>query len=211
MPLKPRRSKQSPQQAATETKAIRMVERLRQQHKLGCRALAAKYEGISTAQFAAAHGYSAHTIRKFKAFADAYQPAQLDELCRLRRQKGNGKGLPLHWGYIPILLAIEGKCGKAARRRFQLQAIREGWTVPELRRTVRERIGTKGHGRSMTVPADAAAGLAQVCDELAALEARCQALATLAKANDDLLIEQKFHRLAGTLRRARKHLPRHHP
>jgi hypothetical protein len=97
MPNDRRRSKPGRKKSPTETKALRMVERLRQQYELGCRALAARNKGISTAQFGAAHGFSEHTIRKFKAFARGYTAQELGELCRLRRHKGNGEGLPLHW------------------------------------------------------------------------------------------------------------------
>jgi len=174
-----------------------MVDRLRQQHALGEAALRAEEEeGKSIADFAAVHPYSEHTIRKLKAFARHYSQADLDELCCGRRSRDQ---LPLHWGYVSVLLAIEGKHGVKTRKRFQRLALREGWTVPRLYREVRQRLGVSGHGRPMTEPQDVEDGLRMLTENLELLLRRCDKVKDLAKTNSDRSGYDKCRRLVKSL------------
>jgi hypothetical protein len=198
----PKRKKQE-LPAASESiaaKAQRMVDRLRQQYSLGVEALHSQDKGRSTAEFAAEQPYSPHTIRKIKAFARQYSPADFNALCRGRRPNG----LPLHWGYIPVLLAIEGKHGTGQRRKFQNLAIENGWTVPELRLAVRDQLGVSGHGRTPKLPENVQEGMQGLAESLAFLYRRCQKLMELAKVKGDKSTYVKCRRLSRAIAKARK-------
>ncbi len=177
-----------------------MVDRLRQQHALGMKALHSQDKGISTGDFAAEHPFSPHTMRKFKAFARHYSAADLEVLCRGRRPNG----LPLHWGYVPILLAIEGKHGTGQRRKFQKLALENGWTVPEFRLAVREQLGISGHGRTPKLPESMHEGVQGLVETLDFLCRRCEKLMELAKARPDKSSYLRCRRLAQALAGARK-------
>jgi hypothetical protein len=195
----PKRKLGAPSQAAVAAKAQRMIGSLRQQHALGKAALLAQTNGVSTAELAAKHGYSEHTMRKIRAFARNFSNLELEELCSSHRPNG----LPLHWGYVSVLLAIQGKHGVAARRRFQRLAIREGWTVPRLYREVRERLGVSGHGRTVHVPAEAEEGLGTLLDGVELLQRRADRLTVVAGANGDSFTSQRCRRLSLVLAKAK--------
>jgi len=175
-----------------------MVERIRQQHRLGRQVIQAREAGKSIADLAERYPYSEHTLRKIRAFAEQYSDSDLDELCEGRRPNG----LPLHWGYIPILLAIEAKRGKLERKRFQARAIKKGWSVAELRRAMRQKIGIKGHGRTMAVPEDLNAALQDLAENVDFLQRRCRVLmlAAHSKGNDNAYL--KAERLSSLLSKA---------
>src|SRR4051812_40699850 len=101
------RKKEPPDLKAVSTpfdvKAEQMVVRLRRQHTLGRHILVEKQSGKSISDIAEKFPYSEHTLRKIRAFAEQFSDADLKKLCEGRRPNG----LPLHCGYIPILLAIE--------------------------------------------------------------------------------------------------------
>lgn len=128
MPAKQKEKRSKLQTASTpsSSKAQHMVDRLRQQYALGRDAVEAQKNGTSTEEFGAVHNYSGHMMRKMKVFARHYSPEDLNAHCQGRRPNG----LPLHWGYIPVLLAVESKHGKAERERFQRLAIVEGGLSP---------------------------------------------------------------------------------
>jgi len=188
-----------------EAKANRMVDRLRQQHALGKAALHAEKRGKSTGEFAARHAYSEHTMRKMKAFARHFSQADLDELCRRRRPNG----LPIHWGFIPYLLAIESKHGVVTRKRFQNLAISEGWSVPRLNREIRERLGVSGHGRAVDVPDDLEDGLQRLAEDLELFGRRCEKLKEMAKAKRKKSIYARCLRLSRTLAAAKRAIGTH--
>ncbi len=185
-----------------EAKAQRMIARLRQQHALGKAALLAEERGQSTSEFAANHPYSEHTMRKIKAFARHFSQADLNELCRGRRPNL----LPLHWGFVPYLLAIESKHGIAARKKFQKLAIREGWSVPRLYREVRGRLGMKGHGRPFNVPDNLEDGLQRLGEDLELLLRRCKKLKEMAEAKRNKPVYARCVRLKRALEAAKKHI-----
>jgi hypothetical protein len=176
-------------------KAQRMVEKLREQHSLGRAALQAQRKGASTADFAVGYGYSEHTMRKLKAFASNYEPADLETLCRGRRPNH----LPLHWGYIPVFLAIKSKHGHVKWKQFQQEAIDKGWTVPELRRQVRDRLGVEGHGRAANLPKRPVDGLRSIVETLTLLERTCCTVIEQARIKRDMATHAKCRRLQRVL------------
>jgi hypothetical protein len=139
-------------------------------------------------------------MRKMKAFARRYTRRELDALCEGRRPNG----LPLHWGYIPVLLAIEGRHNKAEREKFQELAIVKGWTVPELCRQVRRRLGVKGHGRNPTFSGSPSEEFNSLIEGLAFVERRCQKLLNLKKVNRNKSIHSKCRHLLRALVAVRK-------
>jgi hypothetical protein len=180
--------------------AERMADRLRQQHALGQAALHVQEDGKSIADLAAKHGYSEYSLRKIRAFARDFSQADVDELCASRRPNG----LPLHWGYVPILLAVESKHGVAQRKRFQQRATKHGWTVPELRRAVRVELGFSGHGRTLSLPENTAAAMESLFENLELLLRRCERLAEAARAKRDKRTCAKCRRLSQALTNARR-------
>jgi hypothetical protein len=176
-----------------------MIARLREQYDLGKSAIQARDHGASIAEFGAKHGYSEHTIRKIRAFARDFSESDLEELCTSFRPNG----LPLHWGYISVLLAIQGKHGAKTRKKFQRWAIREGWTVPRLYREVRDRLGVSGHGRPVQLPAEADEGLDTLTEAVELLLRRAETLMAVAKASRDRITYSKCLRLCKILTTAR--------
>lgn len=149
---------------ATEAKATQMVEKLRHHYDLGQRALRSE---MSTKDFAEANGVNENTLRKIKAFANAYSPPEVNELLALRRPNG----LPLHWGFLPILLVIDDP---AQRKKMAERAARHGWTSPELHAEIPKKYRTKNaHGRSMKKPTTPEAGLKQLMAEAQMWIRRC--------------------------------------
>jgi len=185
---------------ATKAKAQRMVARLQQQYALGQAAMAAQTKGLSIAQFASEHAYSEHTMRKFRTFARSFSQADLNELCQGRRPNG----LPLHWGYVPILMAIESKHGKATRKHFQQLVIEKGWTVPRLYHEVRTELGVNGHGRTPQLPQKGKDELENLREELGILQRRCEKLAEASKKTRDKEVSSKSGRLIRALVEAQK-------
>lgn len=195
-----RGAKNRPPGASVEVKASRMEARLREMHALGRTAEHAEENGKSTSKFAVGQPYSEHTLRKLKAFARHFSQVDLDELCRARRPNG----LPLHWGYIPYLLAIESKHGRTSRQKLQTLALEEGWTVPQLNREVRKRFGVQGHGRPIQVSDDLKAELDGISDDLGLLQRRCEKLEAIAQAKRSKSISTRCRRLLRALEAAQK-------
>ncbi len=181
-----------------KAKADRMVQRLCRQHALGKQILRAQHRGKSIADLSEKHPYSEHTLRKIRAFAEHFTDADLEMLCRGRRPNG----LPLHWGYIPILLGIETKRSKKDRKRFQREAIKYGWSVAQLRRVVRQEIGFKGHGRTIGVPEDLEAGLQDLGESVDFLKRRCDVLMHAAQSKGNRRVYSITRNLASMLSRA---------
>jgi hypothetical protein len=120
--MKKKARKSSAKSPALLAKAHRMVSRLREQYALGQVALRTQKNGKSIADLAAKHGYSVNTLRKIRAFARDFSQADVEELWSSLRPNG----LPLHWGYVSVLLAIRGKHGVAVRKKFQRKAVKSG-------------------------------------------------------------------------------------
>jgi hypothetical protein len=117
--------------------------------------------------------------------------------------RGGARILPLHWGYIPVLLAIEGKHGKAEREQFQKRAIEKGWTVPELRRVTRGRLGINGRGRNPRFTGSASDEFENVIEGIRFLERRLQKLMESKKVKRNQSIHAKCQRLVQALHAAR--------
>jgi len=202
MPVKQKtkRSKLPTAALPSGSKAQRMVDRLRQQYALGRDAVEAQKNGTSTEEFGAVHNYSGHMMRKMKAFARHYSLEELDALCDGLRPNG----LPLHWGYIPVLLAVEGKHGKADREELQRLAIVEGWTVPKLRREVRKRFSVDGHGRNPQFSGSATDEFNTLIEGLEFIERRCRRLLDSGTLKRNKAIQTKCGRLWRALVAVRK-------
>jgi len=85
--------------------------------------------------------------------------ADLDELCGGLRPNG----LPLHWGYVPLLLAIQSKHGIPMRKKYQDPAIKKGWTVPSCVEKF-ALAGNHGHGRTALLPKNFQDGWTSIID-----------------------------------------------
>lgn len=156
--------------AATAGKANRMLDRLKSHYALGGK-LQSRSDKLSTERFAEQKKINYRTMRNFRAFAEHYTPEEFDELCELSRPDG----LPIHWGYIPHLLAVEKKGGKVARKRFQKLAATNGWTVPELQLAIQQEYPRKpGHGRSMKKPSSPSVALDQLSIDAERFVKRCR-------------------------------------
>jgi hypothetical protein len=157
--------------AAIAGKAKRMIDRLKGHYDLG-KQLRSRANALSTEQFAKKAKVNIRTMRNFGAFAKHYTPAEFRQLRKLRRR---GSDLPLHWGYIPHLLAVETKGGKAAREKFQKLAATKGWTVPELQLAIQQEYPRQpGHGRTMKRPSSPLAGLEQLAFGAEGFVRRCR-------------------------------------
>jgi hypothetical protein len=126
---KPRRKERSkvkaskiPRDPVTVSARRKMIAKLKAYHALG-RQL--KNEKASLEQVSREKGIHVTALYKARAFARQYNRQQLRQLCSLRRSNS----LPLHWGYIPILLTVSN-----ARERNKLQALAaaEDWSVNKL-------------------------------------------------------------------------------
>jgi hypothetical protein len=167
--------------AAIRGKAKRMTDRLRKYYNLGEKL---NYDDSpSIKKFARRKGFTSRTMRAFRAFARSYDKNELETLCSRQRDHS---GLPLHWGFIPHLLAVEAKRhretgrrgGKAARRRFERLVEANSWTVPELQAAIaREYYPIRaGYGRSMKCTSSPAAALEQLVVELEGCIGRSEAI-----------------------------------
>jgi hypothetical protein len=94
------------------------------------------------------------TSRRFylnqrRRFAQAYTPEELEELLALRTRK---QGTPLGWGIVLRLMTVKDK---AKRRKLELQAAQESWSVRDTATYLREHVHrgkrSKG-GRPLTEP-----------------------------------------------------------
>ena len=109
-------------------------------------------------------------MRKIKRFALAYTTRDLEALCNARRPNG----LPLQWGHVNYLLTIHDK---QQRKAMQRQAIKNGWTAPQLARVIQKSHRRKtGHGRPVVQPATPEAGLEQLTAEAVMWIRRCEAV-----------------------------------
>jgi hypothetical protein len=175
-----------------------MVKRLKQQHALGKKLKRTRENGQPIPPLAGNFPYSDHTLRKIRLFAEKYTDGQLEELCLGRRENG----LPLHWGYIPVLLSVGIKRGVKIRTELQRQAIENGWSVAELRRAVRQKISFKGHGRAMAVPQDVNAAMLDLAENVEFLKRRCTAVMRAARAKRNSRVYERSRRLRSALSRA---------
>ena len=157
----------SRESSAIEEKAKQILDRLTHHHDEGRRLseqLRSPSNTRSASELAAEHRVNYRTSRNERAFARHYTK---EELSALRALKRKGSNLPLHWGYIPHLIAVGKKKGKAARRRFEKQAAANNWTVPELQQAILDAYPREpGHGRRMKPPPTPEAAL-----DLVALQA----------------------------------------
>src|SRR5438046_10420330 len=90
------------QQQIIAAKTKRMLDRLSMYYKLGRQANRPN-EKESPEELGARHGMSRDQVRKIRVFARQYSPQQFRTLCMLRRPSG----LPLHWGYVIALQAVQ--------------------------------------------------------------------------------------------------------
>jgi hypothetical protein len=162
--------KQDSSTPATEAKAERMVNRLRDRYQIGRKANRSK---LTTSEFSGEHGLSEHTVRKLKRFATEYSVDELEALCQLRRPNG----LPFHVGYVGYLLVINDK---VERKKIQKQAAAEGWSAQTLAARIpsKYRRSTGGHGRPMQRPTSLSEGLSQIAEEAGRLSRRSEVLRT---------------------------------
>jgi hypothetical protein len=123
--------------AARDRKTDQILERLRLYHRIGriANRNANKLHSAMPSEemvvrFAQKHGINEVTLRKARAFARKYAPADFKELCDLRRPNGQ----PLHWGHVPYLLLAESK---THRKTLQRQVVKYGWTPPQLYAEIR--------------------------------------------------------------------------
>ena len=98
-------------------------------------------------------GPSAASIRayqnEYRRFAEAYTAEELEELLTLRTTR---EDTPLGWGIIRKLMAVPDK---ARRRKLEMRAARESWTVRQAEAVIQERIFKKKRsmgGRPLTAP-----------------------------------------------------------
>lgn len=193
---------------AKQSKAEQIANRLRSHHRLGS---LANDRRLSEDELGRLNEY---TLDKFQAFARDYSQDELNELCSGSRPNG----LPLHWGYIPYLLAIQAKqaakigVGRkhrsaiAARRKFQRLAIDNGWSVAELRAAISMHFPqpVRGHGRRLSAPKDLALTVISFVRELDTMERRLHAIAKLAKAEGQISLARRCSHLAATLSASQK-------
>jgi hypothetical protein len=71
---------------------------------------------------------------EYRRFAGAYTVEELEELLKLRTKK---EGTPLGWGIVRKLMAVPDK---TMRRKLELRAANESWSVRQADAIVRERV-----------------------------------------------------------------------
>jgi hypothetical protein len=123
---------------ARAARADRIIKKLRRYYALGQEAEAyrTKHEDRhALTSFARRKGMTNCTLRSARQFAEYYSPAELDELCQLRKPAPDG--LPLNWAYVLQLMRIPDA---KSRKRLQKQAVDKGWTGPELGAVIGERL-----------------------------------------------------------------------
>jgi hypothetical protein len=122
---------------------------------------------------------------KARSFARKYNHQEFEELCRL----GESTDAGISWTHVIQLLSIPDE-KRAERRDLQSQSAQHGWSVAELRRRVRARLGPaqKPSGRPyahLHKPGLALQGLVEVsCAWLRRYEASMQSEPNLLKAID---------------------------
>ena len=177
---------------AIEAKATRIVQRLRDRHRLGQSANRSK---SSVEVLAARHGLSQTMLRKLKRFATAYSLADLEKFCKLRRPNG----LPLHIGFIGVLLIVSDK---NEREKLQKQAARGGWSAAQLAAAVPKKYRTANpHGRKMKQPETAADGLRLLTAEADRLCRRIRVAAALKGLAGKRGLRKQIDETLGTLER----------
>ena len=148
------------------TKAERSLQRLRENYRIGQQAnLAESQRRASTVMFATENDLNEGTLKKHKRFARMYSDepgsgqdglSQFEEFCQIRR----ADGLPLHSGYLAVLLSIEDP---AQRHHWAEMAADNGWSALRLQAEVRQRAHRPpGHGRPIQSPATMIDGIQHV-------------------------------------------------
>ena len=189
MPKRLNKPKEKPSSAQI-AKGNRMAAALRAHHVRGEQAnLDHEQDGaLTTGTIARTSGVNNHTLRKDRDFAENFSKKDLEELCRRRRPVPSF--LPLHWGYVPILLTAGSK---TERRKFLRLAVREDWSVARLRREIqatRARVESNEEtlpvgGRPLKPPKNVLEGWHQIGNELRVLVKRCQAQKRIAETGPD--------------------------
>jgi hypothetical protein len=120
-------------------KCHKMLHKLREYHALGIRL---NESSESTVQFSRVIGVHTSTLYKAREFARKYDQSQLAQLCCLRREKSK---LPLHWGYVPLLLTVSDL---EERSKLEGKAAAGSWSVNRLAEEIRRRFRKKGRRKT---------------------------------------------------------------
>jgi len=118
-----------------------IAARVRKYHERGKRLLEQSTRAganQSVPDFADVPGPSQASIRVYekecRRFARVYTSEELEELLKLRSKK---HGTPLGWGIVRKLMAVEDK---KIRRKLELRAAKESWSVRQTEAIIRERV-----------------------------------------------------------------------
>jgi len=165
---------------ATRQEVRAAVEELRRFHKLGIailkeygrRAAASNDETSVMDEIRDRYELKAHHVRAVRRFADpkrGYSKPELDELCKLCLSKDdNPSSLVVGLTLVRHLLTIKDK---PARRRFQAEMIKHGWTHTRTEAELTRRFGFRRHrsgGRRPYIPDDVDAAILQINDMVTA-------------------------------------------
>ncbi len=121
-----------PKKPVGRVRRARIAHELRDYHQRGREILG--HEGkkdVANEELMERYGVSPDQYFKTWAFAKYYTEDELEELCAAEP--------PLHWSHVRELLVFGGTSdGKAKRAKLQADAIKNGWTVNQLREAIRK-------------------------------------------------------------------------
>lgn len=156
-----------------ESKAGRIIEKLRRYHHQGAQPRNSE-SNVPLSEWMIRWGVSLATVCKIRAFAKRYSQRELEKLCSLRRRDN---GLPFHWGYVCCFLAVTNKQKRSA---LQQRAAEENWSVAELQAALKGNDRTiEGVGRRLKMPANRLRAMRRISLDLHGLDRRFEQLLSL--------------------------------